>query len=263
VNVKRNLSISTSFAYDIPVEKQIPLIAAAGFNYVSPGASLKHCNYLSKETRHKLIKLLEQYGLKMDTLHAPLTGSFDIGLFKETAEAAAEFGAPVVVLHCSPFEINASELPASIRKLKEDCRELVKISRQTGVTFALENQAPGPAAELIRRVLLETDSPYLGFCYDSSHDQVDGPRPFDLLKELKDKLVAVHLSDRIKPFTDHVLPWEGFIHWDELIPILKECNITFPLLFEVAITHSAEKDPVKFLALAYERACRLWDEIFG
>jgi sugar phosphate isomerase/epimerase len=263
VTAKRNLSIAASFAYDIPIETQIPLIAQAGFNYFSPGGSLTHLNYLSKEVRKNFTKLLARYSLKMDTIHAPLTGKFDLEIYKGTAEAAAEFGAGVVVVHCSPFEITESELVSLLPLRKKDCRELEKISRATGVQFALENMMPGFASNLIKKLLEDADPACIGFCYDSSHDQVDGPRSFTLLEELKDRLIAVHLSDRIKPFTDHVIPREGFIHWDELCPILKGCNIQFPLLLEVATTYSAEKDPEKFLKLAYQAGRRLWDKIYN
>jgi sugar phosphate isomerase/epimerase len=239
------------------------MIAHAGFNYVSPGGSLKHLDYLDKATRKNFTQLLAQYGLTMDTIHGPLTGKFDIEILKRTAEAAAGFGAGVVVVHCSPFEITESELASLLPQRQKDCKELEKISRATGVRFALENMAPGPASTLIARALEDADPAHIGFCYDSSHDQVDGPRSFALLEELKPRLMAVHLSDRIKPFTDHVIPWEGFIRWDELCGILKTADIQFPLLLEVATTHSAEKDPAKFLAKAYQAGCRLWDMVMG
>jgi sugar phosphate isomerase/epimerase len=263
VTAQRNLSIAASFAYDIPIETQIPMIAGAGFNYISPGGSLTHLDYLSKEVRKNFTKLLNRYSLKMDTIHAPLTGKFDLENYRRAAEAAAEFGASVVVVHCSPFELTESELASLLPQRKKDCKELEKISRATGVRFALENMMPGPASTLIVALVKDADPACIGFCYDSSHDQVDGPRTFELVEELKHRLIAVHLSDRIKPFTDHVIPWEGFIHWDELCPILKTCNIQFPLLLEVATTFSAEKDPEKFLKLAYQAGCKLWDKIFN
>lgn len=259
---KRIISISTFFDYNVPIEKQIPLIAEAGFTHVSLGAKKSHFDYLSKEARQKLIDLLKQYSLKIDTIHGPNADKASIEEFAKIAEASVELKATVVVFHGSSFDFSESELDSRFLELKKACVEINKISLETGITFALENVLPGPATELIRRVLLEFDSKYIGFCYDSSHDQVDGPRSFDLLKELKSKLVAVHLSDRIKPFVDHVIPWEGFIDWDELCRILKDSNVTFPLLLEVMTTHSAEKDPVEFLNLAYERGCRLYDKIF-
>ena len=259
---RREISISTGFDYSIPIEKQVPLIAQAGFTHLSLGTERSHFDYLSKEARQKLSGLLNQYSLKIDTIHGPDAVKTAIQEFKAVAQAAIELDVPVVVFHAGPFEFPESELDYMFLELKKICREIDIISQDTGVTFALENLAPGPATELVRKLLLDTDFTRIGFCYDSAHDQIDGPHSFALLEELKHKLVAVHLSDRIKPFVDHVIPWEGFIHWDELCRILKDLNITFPLLFETMTMNSAEKDPVKFLALTYERACRLYDKIF-
>ncbi len=262
MKIRKNLSISTGFDYNIPIEKQIPLIAQAGFTHISLGSDRSHFDYLSREARQKLSKILRQYSLDIDTIHGPIAIDTSIEKFKAIAEASVELEAPVVVLHGGPFDFGEDELDSKYLELKKVCREINVITQNTGITFALENVVPGPATELIRKVLLETDSKYIGFCYDSSHNQIDGPRSFELLQELKSKLVAVHLSDRIKEFVDHVIPWEGFIDWDELCRVLKDSNMTFPLLFEVMTTHSAEKEPVKFLALAYERGCRLYDRIF-
>lgn len=259
---KKNLSISTCFDYNIPIESQIPLIAQAGFTHVSLSSNRSHFDYLSKEARQKLSELLGRYSLKIDTIHGPNTDNTSIGEYTKIAEASVELKAPVVVLHGGPFDFSEDELDFRFQGLKKLCRELNMIAQNTGITFALENVLPGPATELVRKILLEINSEYIGFCYDSSHDQINGPHSFELLQELKMKLVAVHLSDRVKEFVDHVIPWDGFIDWDELCRVLKSSDIHFPLLMEVMTTHSVEKDPVKFLELAYERGCRLYDKIF-
>jgi sugar phosphate isomerase/epimerase len=258
----KKISISTGFDYGIPIEKQVPLIAQAGFTHISLGSQRSHFDYLSRESRQQLSELLKQYSLRIDTIHGPDAIKTSIEEFKAVAEAAVDLRVPVVVLHAGPFDFPENELNSMFLKLKKICREINVIAANTGITFALENVAPGPATELVKKLLLENDFPHIGFCYDSAHDQIDGPRPFDLLNDLKSRLVAVHLSDRIKAFVDHVIPGEGFIDWDELCRILKDVNFTFPLLLEAMTTHSAEKDPVKFLSLAYESACRLYDKIF-
>ena len=261
---KKRISISTCFDYGIPIEAQIPLISAAGFTHISLGSNQTHFNYLSGSDRQKLKELLNRYSLKIDTIHGPIADKPGVvEELKALAEGAAELEAPVVVLHGGPFTFNEYELDPRLARLIEVCREIEKISQNTGIIFALENVHPGPATELVRRIFLEVESQKIGFCYDSSHDQMYCPNPFDLLYELKDRLVAVHISDRIKEFVDHVIPGEGFIDWTNLCLILKDANMTFPLLLEVMTTHSSEKDPVRFLELAFDRGCALYDEIFS
>ncbi len=260
---KKLISITAGFNYDVPLEKQLPLIARAGFTHVSLGSSLKHCNFLSKEVRVKLAGRLEKYSLKLDTVHGPLTGIPGAEELKQIAIAAAELQAPVVVVHPCAWEFPESEFPSRLAELKTNCRTMAGIARETGVVFALENMMIGPASELVLKTLQEFPDKSIGFCYDSSHDQIDGPRPFDLLEALKGRLLTVHLSDRLRPFEDHVIPFEGIIKWDELCRILKTANIKFPLLFEVATTFSIPKDTEEFLTKAYQSAVRVYDKIFG
>ncbi len=106
------------------------------------------------------------------------------------------------------------------------------------------------------------DSSYIGFCYDSAHDQIGGPRSFKLIVDLRSRLVAVHLSDRVKEFVDHGIPGDGFIHWDELCLILNASLKDFPVLMEVVMANCLEKDPVEFLRLVFERGCKLYRQIY-
>jgi sugar phosphate isomerase/epimerase len=260
--MKKNISISTCFEYSIPIEEQIPLISEAGFSHISLGQNRSHFDYQSLESRRKIVKLMKEYSLQVDTIHGPQADKTSAAELRTLAESADELQAPVVVLHGGPFEFGAEELKRRIKDLERLCEEIDIISQHTGVKFALENVLPGPSTELVRRTLLETNSPNIGFCYDSSHDQIGGPNPFELLKELKDKLIAVHLSDRIKEFVDHVIPGEGFIDWNGLCTILKDLRIHFPLLLEVMITNSSEKDPAMFLNLAFKRGSALYDQIY-
>jgi sugar phosphate isomerase/epimerase len=117
--------------------------------------------------------------------------------------------------------------------------------------LALENVLPGPATELIRRALDMLDPLWFGFCYDSSHDQIGGPNAMHLLAQLRHRLIAVQLSDRIRDFVDHVIPGEGFIHFQEVCAELAHAQYDRPLLLEASTTHSAVKEPREFLRIAY------------
>jgi len=117
------------------------------------------------------------------------------------------------------------------------------------------------ALDIVPRALEQLDPSYFGFCYDSSHDQIGGPRAFDSLESLGERLIAVHLSDRKRVFVDHVLPGEGFIDWQALTAAWRAASFAVPLLFEIATEHSQEKDPKRFLKMAFERVCGIADMI--
>lgn len=267
----RAISIQTCFDYTIPLAEQMPMIAGAGFSHVSLGAKETHSRFLSSEGRKEMKDLLEKHKLSLDTIHAPSRrysdlsstdqdiATYAINLLKATAIVAADLTVPVVVVHASPFQFKGEELDGRLETLKTSVESMLPIAEKFNVKFALENLSPGPATGLIQNFFESFDSEYIGFCYDSSHDQIDGPKPFELLDNLKDKLIAVHISDRIRPFVDHVIPGEGVIDWEQLCDVMKNCNIKIPLLLEIMIQNSNIKDPERFLETAYRRACCLYD----
>ena len=252
------ISIATSFDYQTPLEQQVPLIAQAGFTHLSLGAREEHSAYRSAAGRAHIMDLLRANGLRLDTIHGPRLDRPDsVRVLSEVAEAAAALGgdrALAVVVHASPFEFPPSELAERERAVVRTCEALQSPAAALGVRFALENVLPGPATDLVVRVLERLDPAVFGACYDSSHDQIGGPRSFSLLEQWRTRLIAVQLSDRVRDFVDHVLPGEGFIDWSGLAQALRQTVFGGPLLLEVATTHSAEKDPVAFLQRASQCA---------
>ena len=79
----------------------------------------------------------------------------------------------------------------------------------------------------------------------------------DLLAQLRHRLIAVQLSDRIRDFVDHVIPGEGFIRWREVCSELALARYDRPLLLEVSTMHSAVKEQREFLRIAYRQVVRL------
>ncbi len=257
-SISAAVSIATSFDYTVPIERQLPRIADAGFTHVSLGARVNHSDYLSATGRRRLRRLVERYGLGLDTIHGPRADAPDpVATLDAVVRAAGELEVPVVVIHGGPFDFPASELDTRFETLIDTCERLQPILDRFGVQLALENVLPGPATELVARAIQTLDSGRFGFCYDSAHDQIGGPRPLDLLARLRRRLIAVQLSDRSRDFVDHLLPGEGFIDWAAVCGQLRRARFQRPLLLEVATTHSAEKEPRSFLRRAHARAVTL------
>lgn len=252
---KPQISISTCFNYAISIEEQLPMIAEAGFTHLSLGQDVNHSGILSKLRRGALKELLRENGVKIDTIHgSQLCHPESIGKLREILFAAQDLNVPVVVVHPVTFELNQDEFDRSLTTILKTLEILKPSLRESGTKIAIENVMPGPATELTIQALKKTDPNYFGFCYDSSHEQIDGPRPNDLLKLFKDRIIAVHLSDRIKEFIDHVPPGDGFIDWPNVAALLKNSPFKGPLLFEVIVEHTSVKETQSFLRLVYERA---------
>ena len=257
-------SISTTFDYRIPIEQQLPMIRKAGFTHVSFGMNYEHSGLLDEANWPRLQKLLDENDLAVDTVHGyDLDRKDSIEKNEILARAAKALGAPVVVIHCTVFWFEDDEYEEKYQLVAGRIKEMERIAKETGIRFAFENMVPGKPTDLCVEMVKMADPEYIGFCYDSSHDQIDGPRPMDLLSELQDRVIAVHLSDRIREFVDHVIPGEGFVRFDEITPLLKASPFKCPILMEVGVENSKYKDAEELVAKAHEAAEELWDKVYS
>jgi sugar phosphate isomerase/epimerase len=121
----RQTSIATSFNYDIPIEKQIRLIAETGFSHLSLGALPEHSGYLEAERRRELKGRMADVGLAMDTIHArPLHHPDALEQVAATISAVAELGANIVVAHVGPFNCGADGLDERLTLVLSVCNAL-------------------------------------------------------------------------------------------------------------------------------------------
>ena len=167
------------------------------------------------------------------------------------------------MVHCSAFMFDESELECKRKKVRKVLDRLKQIAKEYKIRFAFENVVPGIPTDFCEEMIACAACEKIGFCYDSSHDQIDGPRPLDLLERQKNKLLALHISDRIKEFTDHVIPGERFIDFDKICELIKASGYQRPLMMEVETTHSKYKESEEFLKKTYEEAVVLYDKIYG
>lgn len=255
----QKISISSCFDYDIPLEEQMNHIAKAGFTHISIGSNLEHSKLFEKGRVEEIKNSLIENNLVIDTIHFSqhLTTEDWQPIMEKTMQVSKELCCPVIVAHCTSFMAKEIQGNADIIKLEESIIELVALCEKYNIKVALENLCPGKSTDILEQMLELTASMHIGFCYDSSHDQVDGPRAMTLLEKYKHRLIAMHISDRIKPFTDHVTIDEGFVRFDEMIKILRTIDYNFPFLLEVMKTHSQYKNTEEFLSKAYAGAYKI------
>ena len=208
--------------------------------------------------------LLRDCNLNMDTIHGkPLHLPRADSTLAATVESAAFLDVPIVVVHAGPFVLKPTEIHEYLEVALATCEALTSILRDNGVKLALENVHPGPATDLVRRALYSLPRDVFGFCYDSSHDQMGGPRPFTLLEDMSDRLLALHLSDRVRAYVDHAIPGDGFIDWENLCRLIRNTDYGGPVTLEVLTKHSRVKERKEFVRLAFEQAARLYNLAFA
>lgn len=255
-------SISTCFNYEIPIKEQLKLVHNAGFTHISIGNEYSHSGILDERRLDDLCKQINESGLLVDTVHGyDLDQKDAIDINEKVAKAAHQLKAKIVVVHCSAFMFPDEFYTEKYESVNGKINLLEKLAEKYNIRFAFENVVPGLPTKLCEEMVALSNPKYIGFCYDSSHDQIDGPNNMDLLTRQKDRLIAVHLSDRIRDFVDHVIPGDGFINFDEITPLLKEAKFNGPLLMEVEMTHSQYKEENVFLKKVFEAAQILAKEV--
>lgn len=251
-----NISISTCFNYEIPLKEQFEMISRSGFTHVTLGSNYKHSRLFEKDGVEEIENLLREYNLQIDTIHGCCADQEDAyETMTKLVDIATELNVPVLVMHAiTGFEISEDQIKDKTDKLMRLCERLEPYLMNKPVKIAIENLFPGNADIVLNNVLPSLNTECFGFCYDSSHEQVDGPNLVSFPRKYCDRLIAIHLSDRIKPFVDHAIPGEGFVDFDEIISELKETCFDGPILLELTMENSFIEDTEDFLLAAARKA---------
>ena len=179
------ISISSCFDYNIPLEEQMNYIAKAGFTHVSLGSDLKHSKLFEERQAGKIKNALGKNNLHIDTIHFSQSLTTDAWqpIMENTLRIANELNCPVIVAHCTSFMGTEIQNKDDIEKLKEAVVNLTALCEKHKIRVALENLCPGKATDVLEQMLEAANQNCIGFCYDSSHDQIGGPRSMTLLEK--------------------------------------------------------------------------------
>jgi len=99
-------------------------------------------------------------------------------------------------------------------------------------------------------ILKEIESPNAGFCYDSSHDFVNGQSRGAILEKWNHKLMAVHLSDNDGLYDRHWIPGKGHVDWKKITGILKQTPIKSFSMETFPSQERKQMQPAEFLEKA-------------
>lgn len=255
LNIQKEKYIGVS-----PAE-QIRMIADAGFDAFFTG-------WDGQEETYRAIG--ESLGLTYQSIHAPnghtellwedaQTARILIDEWCECIRGSAEIGVPLVVLH--PFRGIGKEGIPSQRGI-EHFRPVVETAEKYGVRIAVENCE---GAQYLDALLdAYSDSPFVGFCWDTGHEQCYN-WGVDMMAGRAHRMIAMHLNDnlgvRCGVMTDqddlHYLPFDGITDWQSVADRLKQTNLPEFLTFELKKSDRyADLTAEEYTKEAYRRAER-------
>lgn len=258
-------------------------IASFGFDTIEVVATRTHLDYHDAAALDDLAQWLGQTGLRLHSIHAPVTESVsgrtwgapfsNASPVPEARErAVAEARAALELARRVPVEalIVHPGLPDSLVKgpdndaaaLRRSVEDIVEAATPLGVRVALEN-IPGALATpeaIVAEAEADTAPAGLGTCLDFGHAHLMGG-VVDAAETMSGLLVATHVHDNRGGWDEHLPPFEGTIDWDAALMALQKIGYEGVLMFEVtpngAPTH-AVLERVRQAASRLDAAMRSW-----
>ena len=264
--------ISTHLYHDRRLSQEhLAEIASYGFEAVEVFATRSHFDYHDPAAIEQLAAWLEQTGLSLHGVHAPIADRLSAdgvwgtaisnavsdnarreAAVRETEAALAivrRIPASVLVVHLGTPTVQGGEnnRTAAFRSAADICR----LAQAAGIKAALEiipNDLSDAQAlvSLIERDLEGLDA---GICLDFGHAFLMGDVP-DIIEAVSEHLVTTHVHDNDRRSDDHRVPFEGRIDWNTALMTMQKVGYDGTYLMELANTST----PADVLAKA--RAAR-------
>jgi sugar phosphate isomerase/epimerase len=258
------LGISTSYNYKLPLAENLKAIADAGFDFISIGGNLRHSLYHKKEGRQKLMQIRKDYGLEIDSLHAPFDPTCDLTQIqdvfaqgavieiKRAITAASELRVKKLVVHLSTFR--PKNISKRMARIKQTMPEVLKFAEDNGVIIALENLDPD-SETLFKFAMDLFESDYLGFCYDNGHEMLYN-ESLDILKKYAKRMVVMHFHDNDGEKDLHLIPFEGKLNLPALAGQLNKLERIPDITMECEMENCNYASPESFLKASHDKGMR-------
>jgi len=208
-------------------------IAGAGIPQIELFCAPGHFSYRSPEVVRDFASALEEYGLRLHSLHSPTER--DLAPGRESGmpisicdterirrvDAVDEVKRALEIAERIPFRFLVQHLGHSHQSMDSRCLDaafnslehLVVFAKERGVTIALENTLNELGSpESLDRLIKETHLRDLKFCSDIGHAHIEEgvEQGFEVMR---DRIVTAHIHDNHADKDEHLLPFEGTIDW--------------------------------------------------
>jgi sugar phosphate isomerase/epimerase len=252
-------AVSTHLYHDQRLDRRhLEEVASYGFDAVEVFATRSHIDYYDVQAIESLAGWLDDTGLRLHGIHAPITDRLDKGdawgrtysiassdpARREEAirevnialDIVRRIRSDVVVLHLG---VPDAKKPAAGDNNREAMRrsvgEIGELTAIAGVRLAIEvipNALSTPEA-LVR--LLEEDfaENHLGICLDFGHAFLMGD-VVDAVEQVSGHIVSTHVHDNRRKGDDHLPPFDGAIDWPSALMAVQKVGYEGTFVFEVA-----------------------------
>jgi len=228
-------------------------IRSAGIGAIEVFCGSGHFSYGSPQMVRELAGRLAEYGIRLQSLHAPTergsgagrSGGAPISISDperiRRVDAMDEVKRALEVAETIPFRYLIQHMatsrqavdPRTLDAAFSSMEHLVLFAKQRGVVIAMENTpnefgSPESLVQFIKQTRLND----LRFCFDLGHAHI-GEGVAAGLELMRDRIVSVHVHDNHGETDDHLLPFDGTIDWDAALAALTAAPESPALVLEL------------------------------
>jgi sugar phosphate isomerase/epimerase len=254
--------ISTHLYHDRRLEHgHLAEIAGYGFETIELFATRSHFDYRSDAAVADLGRWLGDTGLRLNSVHAPITDVFggpgprttysNAVTASDRREAAVrETEAALGIAKRIPFDVLVLHLgsPTSMKNADDNHRgaatrsldEICQLAEPLGVRVAVEviPNRLSDAAALVAILENELDGSRTGICLDFGHAHLMGDVA-DAVETVAEHIIATHVHDNHGREDEHLVPYRGSIDWDQALVTMQKIGYEGTYLMELAGTGEA------------------------
>ncbi len=257
--------ISTHLYHDRRLEREhLAQVAAHGFEAVEVFATRSHFDYRDEAAVEQLARWLEETGLALHGVHAPITEKFGAGdvwgpSFSNAVQdqarreaAVRETEAALQIAKRIPFDVLVVHLgtPASKGRGGDNVRaaavrsaqEICRMAEPLGVRVALEiiPNALSDAASLVAMLDRDIEARHVGICFDFGHAHLMGD-VVDAMETAAEHVITTHVHDNKRRDDEHLVPYLGTIDWEMALVAMQKIGYDGTYLMELAGLDSPAK----------------------
>ncbi len=248
--------ISTHIYHDRRLERDhLVQIASYGFEAVEVFATRSHFDYRDADAIRRLGQWLDETGLKLHSIHAPITDAFGVkgartysnavaaadqrDLALRETEAALELATHIpfgtMVLHLgTPSSMNNPDdnhRNQAMRSLETLCAK----AEPLGVRVAVEviPNRLSDASSLAALLDSDLDTRNAGICLDFGHAHLMGDVA-DAIENVAEHIITTHVHDNRGREDEHLVPYLGTIDWDLALVTMRKIGYEGTYLMELA-----------------------------
>ncbi len=191
---------------------------------------------------------LSELGLRAVCAHSPVMGvvdlssldeavrAFAVGELRATVELCASLGIPVVVAHAGERAGAGESRQQRWEQVARSVGEVAPDLARCGVRLALENILPDSLTPHVAQLASDVQAlgcSHVGVCLDTGHLNIVGGRPAAAVREVGERLLALHVHDNSGDSDEHRPPGDGSIEWAGFAAALAEVGYEGTLNLEV------------------------------